>query len=68
MRLLNEKEVAAMLGVTPVMLRKQRCLGQTPGGAPVVPFLKMGNRVRYDEADVIAYVGGLKAASMEVVR
>lgn len=63
MKLLNEKEVAAMLSVSPIMLRKQRCIGETPGGAPVVPFVKMGKRVRYVEADVIQYVENLREVS-----
>jgi hypothetical protein len=65
MKLLNEKEVAAMLSVSPIMLRKQRCIGQTPGGAPVVPFVKMGKRVRYVEADVIQYVENLREVSAQ---
>jgi hypothetical protein len=63
MKLLNEKEVAAMLSVSPIMLRKQRCLGETPGGAPLVPWLKLGKRVRYIEADVVEYVERLREVS-----
>lgn len=65
MKLLNEKEVAAMLSVSPIMLRKQRCIGQTPGGAPLVPWLKLGKRVRYVEADVIQYVEDLREVSAQ---
>ena len=63
MKLLNEKEVAAMLSVSPIMLRKQRCIGEKPGSAPVVPFVKMGARVRYVESDVIQYVENLREVS-----
>jgi hypothetical protein len=63
MKLLNEKETAQILGLTPITLRKQRCVGETPGGMPLVPFIKMGTRVRYIEADVLEYVENLRGAA-----
>ncbi len=65
MKLLTERQVAEILSVSPIMLRKQRCIGETPGGAPLVPWLKLGKRVRYVEADVIQYVENLREVSAQ---
>lgn len=63
MKLLNEKQVAEMLGVTPIALRKLRCMGATPSGMPELPFLKLGFRVRYVESDVLQYIENLRVTS-----
>lgn len=59
MKLLDEKKVAEILGISPLALRKQRCLGETPGGMPIIPWKKLGARVRYVESDVLEYVAAL---------
>ena len=50
MKLLKTREVAAITGVPESTLRYWRCAGKGP------PYVKLAGRVRYDEADVIAYV------------
>ncbi len=48
--LLNEHEVAARLGVSHRSLQKWRVTGSP------LPFIKIGNCVRYDERDVLAFI------------
>lgn len=56
MKLLNEKEAAARLHVAPITLRKQRCIGATPGGLPLIPWVKLGCRIGYIESDIDAII------------
>lgn len=55
MRLLNEKEVAELLGVSVHLLRRQRVVG---GGIPFVKIGSGGHRsgVRYEENAVEEFV------------
>lgn len=50
MKLLNTKEVSAIAGIPKSTLRYWRGAGLGP------TWVKLGGRVRYDEADVDAYV------------
>jgi DNA-binding transcriptional MerR regulator len=50
MKLLNTKEVSTITGIPESTLRYWRCAGLGPA------WVKLGGRVRYDEADVDAYV------------
>jgi predicted site-specific integrase-resolvase len=54
MRLLNARETAERLKVPPGTLRYWRCAGIGPA------YVKLGGRVKYDEADVEAYVNANK--------
>ncbi len=49
-RLLTETEAASMLGVAPATLRRWRWAGNPP------PFVKIGTAVRYDPADLSAFI------------
>lgn len=48
---LNEAQAAARLGVKPASLRQMRRRGRGPA------FFKINRSVRYDPADIAAYVG-----------
>ena len=50
MKLLKAREVSGMTGIPEGTLRYWRCAGLGPS------YVKLGGRVRYDEADVDAYV------------
>lgn len=50
MKLLSTKEVSAILGMPESTLRYWRCAGIG------LPYVKLGGRIKYDEADVQAYV------------
>lgn len=49
-RLLNEKEVAALLGISVATIRRRRLFNQPPAA------LKIGAAVRYRASDVEAFV------------
>jgi predicted site-specific integrase-resolvase len=49
-KLLSTKEVSAILDLPESTLRYWRCAGLGP------PYIKLGGRIKYDEADVNAYV------------
>jgi excisionase family DNA binding protein len=49
--LLTEAEAAEWLGLSPLTLRKWRCLGTHP-----LPFLKIGKTIRYCESDVLRFL------------
>ena len=49
-RLLNEKEVASILNINVATLRRWRWAGKGPR------FLKIGGAVRYDPADLAAFI------------
>lgn len=49
-KLLNQKQVAEMIGFSEAWLERKRWEG---GG---IPYRKLGRSVRYDEHDVIAWV------------
>lgn len=53
--LLDTKEAADWLGVSPHTLATARCVG---GDTP--PFVKVGRRVLYDPADLEAFVNARK--------
>lgn len=53
---LREPQAAAALGVKPASLRKMRERGRGPA------FFKIGRSVRYDPADIAAYVGRCRVA------
>jgi len=50
-RLLTEAEVAEWLGLSPLTLRKWRCLRTHP-----LPFLKLAKTIRYRESDVLPFL------------
>jgi hypothetical protein len=50
-RLLTEAEVAEWLGLSPLTLRKWRCLRTHP-----LPFLKIAKVIRYKESDVLPFL------------
>jgi len=50
-KLLNEKEAAQAIGVTPSTLAIWRCTKRYP-----LPYVKCGRLVRYREHDVIAFL------------
>lgn len=54
MKLLNTHQAAQILNESEGTLRYWRCAGKGP------PYIKFSGRVRYDEADVIAYVNANK--------
>lgn len=60
MRLLDEKETASILAVSPIVLRKLRCVGAAENGMPEVPYIRMGRRIRYLDSDVQAYIERLR--------
>ena len=49
-QLLNTQQVAEKLNLPASTLRYWRCAGLGP------PYVKLGGRIKYDEADVDAYV------------
>lgn len=54
MKLLSTKEVSSILDLPESTLRYWRCAGLGP------PYVRLGGRIRYDEADVNAYVKASK--------
>ena len=50
MKLLSTKQVSEILGMPESTLRYWRCAGLGPS------YVKLGGRIKYDEADVHAYV------------
>lgn len=54
MRLMNEREASAMLGVSLSWLQKTRCVGTRTSVA--VPFVKLGCLIRYDRDMLEAWV------------
>ena len=61
-RLLNTQEVADLLQVAPITLRKWRLLGRGPR------FARLGANVRYQEVDVTAWVAARKTSSTSEAR
>ena len=55
--LLNSKKAAAFLGVSERTLERLRTAGQGP------KYVKFGMVVRYDPADILAWIAGRKRAS-----
>lgn len=56
-RLWDEKTVAAYLSVSLYFLRQDRVVRRR------IPFIKLGSAVRYDPADVQAYVRSVKVTA-----
>jgi predicted DNA-binding transcriptional regulator AlpA len=56
-RLLSVSEAADRLGVSPSFLNKARSAGDGP------PFVKIGARVAYDQADLVAWLDAQKRQS-----
>ena len=57
--LLNTKEAAEKLGLSPGTLEVWRCLGKGPR------YIKIGRRVGYDLKDLDAYVESCKVVPLE---
>ena len=57
--LLNEKEAAALLGVSVSFLRKSRCEGALKGRTSAPPFVCVRGRRYYRAVDVRAWVDNL---------
>lgn len=54
--LINERDAARFLGLSPATLMKQRSQGERAGHLPLVPYCKLGNRcIRYRISDLRAY-------------
>jgi predicted DNA-binding transcriptional regulator AlpA len=51
-KLLTEIEVAAMVRKSVSWLQRKRCTG----GDDAIPYRKLGRSVRYDYADVLAWI------------
>jgi len=60
-RLLTTDEAAELLGVSAGTLAVWRCVSRYP-----LPYIKIGHNVRYDEADLLAWVESRKVRPMEV--
>lgn len=58
-RLLNEADTAVYLGLSRGYLRKARMVG-TASGTPGPPFVKIGTAIRYDLADLDAWIAKQK--------
>jgi excisionase family DNA binding protein len=56
-RLVDEHEAASILGLSVKTLRRWRWAGRE------VPFIKLGGSVRYDLADLQAYIDGHRVMS-----
>jgi predicted DNA-binding transcriptional regulator AlpA len=56
-RLVDEHQTAAILGLSVKTLRRWRWAGRE------VPFIKLGGAVRYDLADLQAYIDGHRCQS-----
>jgi hypothetical protein len=63
--LLNEKAAARFLGVSLPYLRRGRSEGKTGRRTQTPPFVRLGGRIFYRQADLQAWVSGL--VSQEVV-
>ena len=61
-RLLTTEEAAEYLGCSPGTLAVWRCLARYP-----LPYVKIGRRVRYDEADLLAWMESRKVRPAEVL-
>ena len=58
--MLNEKQCAAVCGVSLSFLRLSRCEGARKGRTPAPPFVRVGGSIRYPRDDVIQWVKGLE--------
>ena len=54
--LIDEREAARRLGVSVAFLRADRCRGQVGGRTPGPPWYQIGRAVRYDPADLDAWL------------
>ena len=54
--LIDEREAARRLGVSVAFLRADRCRGQIGGRTPGPPWYQIGRAVRYDPADLDAWL------------
>ena len=61
-RLFNEADAATYLGLSRSLLRRQRCEGQRDGHVPMVPYIRAGRSIRYDIADLDAWIESNKVA------
>lgn len=57
-QLITEKQAAKLLAVSPGTLRVQRCVGASPKGLPMIPFVRIGRAVRYRLRDIQRYIDG----------
>jgi hypothetical protein len=57
--LLTDKQTAAIINVSPSVLRKARCEGITGSRTPLPKFVKVGGRIRYRLSDVQRWVDAL---------
>jgi predicted DNA-binding transcriptional regulator AlpA len=56
-RLLNERDAARYLGISPATLRKHRSMGTIPGKVEGPPWIKAGPRaIRYAIEDLDAWI------------
>ena len=57
--MLNEKQASVMLGVSLSFLRKSRCEGLIRKRTSAPPFVSIGGRRLYRQADLMAWVEAL---------
>lgn len=55
-KLLSEKQVAEIFGVSLASLRSARCRGQIDRRLEVPPFIRVGRKIAYHPDDVAAYI------------
>jgi hypothetical protein len=59
--MLNDKDAALLLGLSPSYLRKSRSDGQIGDRTPAPPFIKLGGRRLYRVADLKEWVASLES-------
>lgn len=55
-RLLDERAAAAYIGMSPAYLRMDRYRGHVGGRTPGPAYLRLGRAIRYDTADLDAWL------------
>lgn len=55
-RLLSEQQTASYIGMSRSFLRKSRMDGDLPGRTPGPPYIRFGRAIRYDIADLDAWI------------
>jgi predicted DNA-binding transcriptional regulator AlpA len=55
-RLVRGPDAAKYIGMSDIYLRKSRCDGTRYGHTPAPPFVRIGRAIRYDIADLDAFI------------
>ncbi len=53
---LDSKQAAVILHLSPHTLRNLRCTGERAGHIPAIPYFRIGRAVRYLRSDLDAYI------------